>query len=318
MPLGLERVPAGRLSAARLYAFLDPLYGFAAPRPAEDIPSPAVGFAALEADELLGLATLELLPSLQPGESLGLLQVAVAPERRRQGLATALLRDVLAEARKRAPRLQLLALPPAGSTVGSTVGGTVGDGPAIAFLGRHGFTELSPLVHYRGPLAAPPAETGARFRVQPYRGGETGVDAAILERYRRAFGRQPATPEIAPAELAGRFADPAFGCLLLLDDGRPVGDVQFLLGRDLCFVQSFALDRSHWGSGAADLLVRELIRFAVAQGCAELAALVVESNRASTALIRRAAPLLRPLATTRRFARPLGETPLYDGDPLAA
>lgn len=309
MPLGLERVQVGRVSAARLYAFLDPLYGFAAPRPADDVPSPAVGFAALEAGALLAVATLELLPSLRSGESLGLLQVGVAPEHRRQGLATALLREVLAEARERAPRLQLLALPPAG--------GKVGDGPAIAFLGRHGFTELPPLVHYRGPLTALPAETRTRFLVRPYRGGETGIDAAILDRYRRAFGRQPATPEIAPAELAGRFADPAFRCLLLLDDGRMVGDVQFLLGRGLCFVQSFALDRSHWGSGAADLLVRELIRSAVAQGCAELAALVVESNRASAALIRRAAPLLRPLATTRRFARPLGERPLYDGDPLA-
>lgn len=303
----LEIVPAHRLSAARLYGFLDPLYGFPARRPAEEAPFSGIGAAAIEAGEVFGLATLELLPSLEPGETLGLLQAAVAPQRRRQGLASRLLRAAVAEALASAPQLHLLAMPPIGD-----------DNAATAFLTHLGFSELPPLIHYRGPVSAPPAEAPGRLRVRPYRGGEAARDAEILERYRRAFRRHPTTPAIAAAELAAQFADPAFHCLLLYDGERAVGDAQLRLVRGLCFVQSFGLDRSHWGSGAADLLVRALYRFAAAQGCGTLEALVVESNRASTAMIRRTAPELLPVAATRRFTRRLETRSLCDGDPLAA
>lgn len=253
----------------------------------------AWGFAALSGQALLGSVSLKGHLSPTADESLGYLRLAVGPEHRRAGLGSLLLQHALEAALSRLPCLRVLAYPEAEALEA-----------ARAFLKRHGFVETAGVRNYRAALAAPPPlPPVAGLEVRPYRGGEPGLDAALLELYRRAFRGQDAVPAPSLGDFRRQLALPLCRCLLLLQSEQPVGLALFSFEGALCSVDFLFVARSHWGSGGADLLVGAIQRAAIDGGCREIASAAVATNRASCALIERTAPGPGRSWVTPRFTR---------------
>lgn len=253
----------------------------------------AWGFAALSGEALLGSVSLKGHPAPVAHESVGYLRLAVGPEHRRAGLGSLLLQRALEAALSGLPCLRVLAYPEAEEL-----------DAARPFLERHGFTETAGVRNYRAALAAPsPLPTVAGLAVRPYRGGEPGLDAALLSLYRRAFRGHAEVPAPSLADFQRQLAWPHCRCLLLQQAEEPVGLAIFSLEGALCSVDFLFVARSHWGSGGADLLVGAIQRAAIDGGCREIASAAAATNRASCALIERTAPGPGRSWVTPRFTR---------------
>jgi len=203
------------------------------------------------------------------------------------------LRQVLARALAAVPRLRVVAYPDAEDLAA-----------ARPFLSGFGFVETAGIRSYRAELVeVPEAAPAAGLSVRAYRGGDAGLDDAVLALYRRGFRGHESVPELTPAALTRQLSLPDWRCLLLLEGERPVGLATFSLAGALCSVDFLLVARSHWGSGGAELLVRSIQRLAIEVGCREIASAAAASNRASCALIERTAPGPGRSWVTPRFTR---------------
>jgi GNAT superfamily N-acetyltransferase len=262
--------------------------------PPDDALFCGLGRVALADGELVGLLTGSVhSENGDPDARVLYLYGAVHPAWRRRGIGRDLLAGLLEEFRGDHRPLTLMA----------TLQGGEPDA-AAAFLLQQGFSEARRNVRYERELtpdAVPQDEASLQTAV--YRGGDAAIEAAIIDLYRRAYRSRQVIPELTAESIRRQLDAPGFAYVLVFEGDRPVGHSACYVHDAECYVDSIVIVRSHWGSGASDVLVHALFRHALAQGCRRIVGVAEESNRASRALMERHG--LGPKEHVRRFRRSL-------------
>ena len=164
------------------------------------------------------------------------------------------------------------------------------------FLSALGFDEVVGLVRYQAdPLIVPLLPEDAKHATRAYRDGEPATDAAIADVYGRAYRGRRNVPQLR----LGSSSDLVY--LLVFDGDLLVGHTIAQKVNDVCFIDSIAVARSHWASGAADALCGAIHRHALQQAARIVVAYIETSNRASRALVERNG--LTKVAVFSRFSR---------------
>lgn len=66
-----------------------------------------------------------------------------------------------------------------------------------------------------------------------------------------------------------------------------IGQVSLFISDKECYVDSIYVQRSHWGTGAADKLTWSLFNYEERKGCQTIPGTAASNNQASRALIER-------------------------------
>jgi GNAT superfamily N-acetyltransferase len=252
---------------------------------------PGLGYAALSGTDVVGIVLFYLTPSIVPAETLCFLSGAVDQLHRRRGVGSRLIMEVLSAARRAVAIPVLIASVPEREAE-----------PAAAFLNRFDFAEMDCQVHCeRRLIGLDPICEDVRFGIREYRGGSPALDRAIMDMHRRAYRARPCVPDLTDELLAHRLAQPSCYHKLLFHGRKLVGYASFWINGSECYVDSLAVTRRYWGSGASEILARSVEHFAAEHGCATLSTVITSSNLAIVSIMERHA--CHPVKTTRRFCR---------------
>ena len=266
----------------------------APPAAPSDEPYRGRGRAALAGGELVGLLTGNLLPdNSNPDARVLYLYGAVHPSWRRRGIGRRLLAGLLEEIRNDRPAVTSVV----------TLGQAHAEA-AAAFLLQQGFSEAPRLVRYERELMPDcvPQDVSS-LRTAVYRGGDTALEAAIIDLYHRGYRGRRGIPQLTGESIRRQLEMPGFAYMLIFDGDRLVGHGACYAHDSGYYVDSTVIVRSHWGSGASDALVRAYFRHALTQGCSRISGAADASNRASRALMERLG--FRLTEQFRRFLRVL-------------
>jgi len=287
-----EILPAAGLPTSVVQDFLRRCGGPRPMRQRGDPPHAGPGLVARAGGEIVGLATAAPLPSLRAGESLVLLNAALAPSQPAPALAARLVAGTLA------------ALPPSDGRQRAVLSTPAGQEALAEALPALGFREIAPLLRYEAEVGSPPPpRPDPRFTLRFYGGGEAALDAAAAALYNRAFARDPRAPALTPEALRGYLEEPRYGLALLFEGEQLVAEATLWNDEEELYVGAILVARSHWASGASDRLMDALLRHAAAQGLRRLSGQIATGNRANRALAERSIPGARQVAETWRFER---------------
>jgi GNAT superfamily N-acetyltransferase len=284
--------PAEGLRVAELTAFYARVLGLPDAAPPGDERYRGWGKAALANGELVGLVTGNLQPDNEdPDARVLYLHGAVHPAWRRRGTGRDLLAGLIEEVRGDHLSVTLMAMLQGGEP--DTV---------AAFLLQQGFGEASRSVLYQRELTpdAMPQDSPSLPTVL-YRGGDAGIEAAIVDLHRRAYRGRKGLPALTSEEVRRQSKTPGFAHVLMFDVERLVGQATGFVHDAQYVVDSLAVARSHWGTGASDALLSAMARHGMDAGCQRIVGLTEESNRASRALMERLG--FEPKEYIRRFLR---------------
>lgn len=285
--------PAEGLTVSQVHAFYREVLDLPYEVPHSDEPYRGRGRVALASGELIGVLTGGLLPDNDSPEQRFLyLYGAVHPSWRRQGIGRRLLAGLVEDIRGEDRPVTLVA----------TLDRSPAE-PAALFLLQQGFSEIPGSVRYERDLAsASPAQGEEPSRpISIYRGGDAGLDSAIVDLYHRAYRGRTAIPQLTIEDVRRQTEIPGFAYFLAFDGDRLVGHAAVHVHEAECYVDSIVVVRSHWGSGASDAIGQAITRHALAQACTRIACVAEIRNRASRALIERQG--YAPAGQLRRFVR---------------
>jgi mycothiol synthase len=225
---------------------------------------------ALEDGAIAGVAT----PSLRDRDTPWLrhFRIVVAPERRRRGIGSRLLRQV---AEMDAPRpVVLQTLCPGRWTA------------AAQFLAASGFAVLEHELDMAcdpgtagEPVAAGPAAIRSLADCAP-------LAAALAALHNRAYAGAASFVRLSGGEMAELFDDRAF-VLVAEIEGSPVGYCHVELGRGESWLESVAVDPDRHGRGIGAALVARALAEARRRGGARVRLAVADRNATALRLYRR-------------------------------